>query len=105
MQHQGEKYNIICLSNQLWDYPLWTNKRHVMTRLAKLGNTVLFVDPPVNFGMVFLRQVLRGFWGIGRFLTETYKDSESGATVFTPLNFMFTPLSILNTLYHIFRIN
>jgi len=60
--------NIICLSNQLWDWPLWTNKRQVMARLANLGHNVLFVDPPIRFQKL-AKQVLGGHWSISRLLT------------------------------------
>lgn len=85
MGENEEKYNIICLSNQLWDYPLWTNKKHVMTRMVKRGHNVLFVDPPINTGRVFFRQMLKGNWGIGRFFTHRMK--REGLTVYSPLDF------------------
>src|SRR3989344_5987958 len=76
-------YNIICLSNQQWDYPLPTNKKHVMSRLAERGHKVLFVDPPINTGRMFVRQILNGKWGIGRFLTQTYRSGT--ALIYSPL--------------------
>ncbi|KKS07502.1 MAG: Glycosyl transferase group 1 [candidate division WWE3 bacterium GW2011_GWE1_41_27] len=85
MHLQGEKYNIICLSNQLWDYPLWTNKKHVMTRLEKLGHNVLFVDPPINTGRLFMRQILQGKWSPLKLLTKTQKMGN--VLVFSPLDF------------------
>ncbi len=81
-----EKLNIICLSNQLWDFPLPTNKKHVMSRLEKMGHNVLFVDPSINTGRLFLRQILKGQWGIKRLVTQTYE--EGNATIYTPLNVM-----------------
>lgn len=80
-----EKYNIICLSNQLWDYPNWTNKRHVMTRLSKMGHKVIFVDPPINFGRVLLTQFKKGFFNLKRLVTGVKVDGE--AFVFTPIKF------------------
>lgn len=85
MEENRNKYNIICLSNQLWDFPLWTNKRHVMSRLPKLGHNVLFVDPPINTGRLFLRHLLRGEWPLKRLFTKV-KKTEEGVTVFSPLN-------------------
>src|SRR3972149_4876413 len=85
MHQQGEKYNIICLSNQLWDYPLWTNKKHVMTRLEKLGHNVLFVDPPINTGRLFMRQILQGKLNPLKRLTKTQKSGN--VLVFSPLDF------------------
>lgn len=85
MQQISEKYNIVCLSNQLWDYPLWTNKKHVMTRLDGLGHKVLFVNPPINTGRLFLRQVFQGKWGPIKLLTKKKKDKD--VLVFSPLDF------------------
>lgn len=85
MKINSEKYNIICLSNQLWDFPNWTNKRHVMSRLAKRDHNVLFVDPPLNLGRVFARQLIRGFWSLGRLFSQQKLDS-SGARIYTPVN-------------------
>ncbi|HAI63118.1 TPA: hypothetical protein DCL89_02720 [candidate division WWE3 bacterium] len=85
MHQQGEKYNIICLSNQLWDYPLWTNKKHVMTRLEKMGHNVLFVNPPINTGRLFMRQVLQGKWSLPRLLTK--KQRTGNVVVYSPLDF------------------
>ena len=82
---KDQKYNVICLSNQLWDFPLWTNKRHVMSRLPKLGHNVLFVDPPINTGRLFLRHVKQGKWSMGRIITKRKKTPE-GVTVYSPLN-------------------
>lgn len=79
------KYNIICLSNQLWDYPLWTNKKHVMSRFSKLGHNVLFVDPPINTGRVFLKQVFKGKWGPERLFTRKKKDEN--VLIYSPLDF------------------
>ena len=81
----NEKYNIICFSNQLWDYPNWTNKRHVMYRLGKLGHKVIFVDPPINFGRVLLTQFKKGFFNLRRFILG-YKKEEN-VLVYTPIKF------------------
>lgn len=88
----NEKYNIICLSNQLWDYPNWTNKRHVMTRLSKMGHKIIFVDPPINFGRVFLRQIQKGYWDFLRFLLGYKKDGN--VIVYTPIKYyLFSKIS------------
>lgn len=36
--------DIVCFSSADWDAPLWTNKQHLMSRLAKEGVRVLYVD-------------------------------------------------------------
>jgi len=84
MNKKAEKFNIICLSNQVWDFPLRTNKRHVMERIGKMFHNVLFVDPPINTGRLFLRHILQGRWSIKRLITQVYKDSE--VSIFSPLN-------------------
>ena len=97
-----EQYNIICLSNQLWDFPSWTNKRHVMMRLAQMGHKVIFVDPPINAGRVFLKQIRKGNWSMKRLLSQTKVDTPSNALVYTPINLLPKP-SITSKL-HINRI-
>ncbi len=102
MNNSNEKYNIICISNQLWDFPNWTNKRHVMYRLEERGHNVLFVDPPLNTGRVLFRQIARKNWGIKRLLTQQKKDS-SGVRVYTPINTI--PLTEITSKLHTKRIN
>lgn len=94
------KYNIICFSNQLWDWPNWTNKRHVMGRLGLAGHNVIYVDPPINIGKVFYNQIKRGLWGLFRLLIQVKK--ESGVIVFTPLNLV--PFANITSKIHAFRI-
>jgi hypothetical protein len=97
------KYNIICLSNQLWLDDYWTNKSHVMSRLSKLGHKVLFVEPPINTGNIFLRQLLKGNWPIKRLLTQTRVEVQSGLLIYSPLNPV--PDSEFTANMHIGRIN
>jgi len=82
----NEKFNIICLSNQMWDYPLPTNKKHVMSRLSKMGHNVLFVDPPINTGRLFAKQIVRRQWSPKRLLTQTYKEEK--VMIYSPLNML-----------------
>lgn len=95
------KYNIICLSNQLWNYKLPTNKKHVMSRASKLGHNVVFVDPPINTGRIFFRQIQRGEWSLARLLSSQYE--EGGVKIFTPLNFI--PFYKLLARFHAAKIN
>lgn len=101
MSKDKQKFNIISFSNQLWDFPNWTNKRHVMSRLAENGHSVIFVDPPINLGRVFLRQVLRGHWSFSRILTQT-KIDPCGALVYTPINII--PIKAITASFHARRI-
>lgn len=100
-QKTETKYNIICLSNQLWDFTNWTNKHHVMSRLADRGHKVLFVDPPINTGRVFLKQLQRGFWPPKRILTQLKYINEN-LTVYTPLNIV--PFQSFTSFLHSKRI-
>jgi glycosyltransferase involved in cell wall biosynthesis len=81
-----QKVNVICLSNQIWTYPLWTNKKHVMSRLSKMGDNVLFVDPPITTGRLFFRQLLKRQWSIMRLLTRVMH--EGNLHVYSPLDYL-----------------
>jgi len=74
---------IIFLSNQLFDFPLRTNKWHVATRVAERGHQVLFVDPPLRFRKV-VRQIIQHRWSPTRLLSGSYRTSS--LTVFTPFS-------------------
>jgi len=102
MENETEKYNVICLSNQLWDFPLWTNKRHVMGRFPKLGHDVLFIDPPINIGRVFFKYFFKGKWSIKRILTGIKKTQES-VVVFSPVDLL--PFHNYFSVEHAKRIN
>jgi len=97
----NDKYNIICFSNQLWDFPNWTNKRHVMWRMARLGHNVLFVDPPINTGRLFLKQLLGKKWSFKRLLTKQYDDEK--VRIFSPLDPL--PFSDVTAGTHVRKIN
>lgn len=47
---------------------MWTNKRQVMSRLANLGHTVIFVDPPIRLQKL-VKQIFQGKWSLKRLLT------------------------------------
>jgi len=49
MAKDSKFLDIICFSDAPWEYPLWTNKQHVMSRISKLGHRVLYVDPQFGF--------------------------------------------------------
>jgi glycosyltransferase involved in cell wall biosynthesis len=39
--------DVICFSSQPWNDRFWTNKQHIMSRIADRGWRVLYVEPPV----------------------------------------------------------
>ncbi|NJL33449.1 MAG: glycosyltransferase family 1 protein [Chloroflexaceae bacterium] len=50
--------DIICFPDATWDAPLWTNRQHMMLRLARTGAfRILYVNPPA-LGAV--RALVRG---------------------------------------------
>lgn len=69
--------------------------------MAQKGHNVLFVDPPINTGRVFLKHVLKGEWSVKRVLTGNKKDS--GITVFSPLDYF--PLHKRFSIKHANKIN
>jgi glycosyltransferase involved in cell wall biosynthesis len=95
------KFNVICFSNQLWDYPNWTNKRQVMYRLSQKGHKVIFVDPTINFGRVLLTQFKKGFFSILRLLLG-YKK-EDNLLVYTPIKYL--PLEKFYAKFFCYQIN
>ncbi|MBI2414987.1 glycosyltransferase [candidate division WWE3 bacterium] len=97
----NQKLNIICLSNQQWDYPFLTNKRHIMERMGKLGHNVLFVDPPINTGRLFFRQIVRGQWPFKRLITRTYR--QGSVLVYSPLKLI--PNDKITTSQQVEKIN
>lgn len=50
-----EALEIICFSTQPWYGSYWTNKQHIMLRLAKMGHKILYVNPydHASFGHLF----------------------------------------------------
>lgn len=97
----SNKFNIICFSNQLWDYPNWTNKRQVMYRLGQMGHKIIFVDPPINFGNVLLTQFKKGFFNLFRLILG-YKTEEN-VLVYTPIKYL--PLEKFYAKYFSNKIN
>lgn len=48
--------NIVCVSPAPWDYPIWTNRQHIMERIAK-RHKVIYVFQPVFFRSSIKRNV------------------------------------------------
>ena len=61
-----------------------------MSRLAAEGHNVLFIDPPINTGRVFLKQIQKGLWGLTRIISQVHKDPTK-AVIYTPLNIVPSP--------------
>lgn len=54
----SDRHDIVCLSSQRWDEPMWTNKQHIMSRLAK-DHRVVHVDFGLRPLPVYLARRLR----------------------------------------------
>ncbi len=72
-----------------------------MNRVSQKGHNILFVDPPINLGNVFLKHFLKGEWSPKRILTRVKKDS--GTTIFSPLDYL--PAHEKLSLGHVNKIN
>lgn len=84
-----QKLQIVCLSTQLWDDPMWTNKQHVMSRLAAHGHEVLYVDPLIRVRMLANNIVFKHRYSPRRLLTFT-KNPSPHLTVLSPVKFLFS---------------
>lgn len=82
------KINIVCLSTQLWEDPMWTNKQHVMTRLAKRGHKILYVEPLIRVRK-FLKHVFLGRYTLKRLFTFV-KQVDRNLYLFSPVRFLFS---------------
>lgn len=83
MAKDSKFLDIICFSDAPWDYPLWTNKQHVMSRLSKLGYRVLYVDP--QFGFVgWLKWFIAGRVSFARLFRWLKRESET-LWIFAPI--------------------
>lgn len=51
--------DIICLAGNLYDQNPWTNRQQVMSRLAKIGNKVLYIEPSKNIFVQIAKLLLR----------------------------------------------
>lgn len=64
-----------------------------------MGHKILFVEPPINLGNIFVRQVLEGAWSLSRLATQTRVEEDSGVLIYSPLNAI--PSVELTTKWHI----
>ena len=70
--------NIVCISPAPWDYPIWTNRQHVMARMAKTHRVLYVFHPP------FLRSSIKRTVFLNRypFVSQSTHINEN-LTVFT----------------------
>jgi len=73
-----------------------------MYRLAKKDHRVIFVDPPINMGRLWFRQLKRGEWSLKRLISQQ-KTDKSGTLIYTPINPL--PFPGLTSRWHINKIN
>ena len=65
MERDGSKrMNVVCFSSQNWSDDLWTNKQHIMYRLAKRGIKVLYIEKEKGSLRRYVRQ--KNLWGISQ---------------------------------------
>lgn len=80
-----EHFDIICMSDAPFNYPLWTNKQHIMSRMAKLGHRVLYVDPQLGFAG-WLKWFLGGRLGFRHLIRWVRREGEN-LWIFSPILF------------------
>ncbi|HEY3498490.1 MAG TPA: glycosyltransferase [Polyangiaceae bacterium] len=80
---EPERPSIVCLSSQPWGDGMWTNKQHIMSRLARTHRVFY-----VNFGPKPLPQLLREKgalgarrWGPLKAALDPISEEQSGVTV------------------------
>jgi glycosyltransferase involved in cell wall biosynthesis len=79
-----ERHDIICLSSQSWDDGMWTNKQHIMSRLAQ-RHRVIHVDygvrPFVQYAYRRLKQKPSDILSPIDFVTDGVQHREGGLHV------------------------
>lgn len=76
-------FDIICVSDAPFEYPLWTNKQHVMSRLAERGHRVLYVDPQLGLAG-WLKWTLQGRVRFKDLFAWTHRKGDN-LTIFSPI--------------------
>lgn len=85
MIKEEQRHDIICFADAPWKYPLWTNKQRIMTRLARRGHRIIYVDPPL--GLVgWFKWWRAGRRGLGDLIHWTYSPQEN-LIVYSPVLF------------------
>jgi len=67
---------------------MWTNKQHVMSRLAKRGNRILYVDPLIRVRK-FIKHIFLGRYTPRRILTFV-KQFEENLIVYSPVKVLLS---------------
>ncbi len=68
---------------------MWTNKQHVMSRLAKRGHKIMYVDPLIRIRMLASNMVFKRRYSPKRLFTFK-KEVENNLTVLSPVKFLFS---------------
>lgn len=71
--------NFVCISPAPWDYPIWTNRQHIMARIAE-EHKVLYVFHPLLSRSSIKRNI-----SLNKFkLISTMKKINNNLSTFTP---------------------
>lgn len=68
---------------------MWTNKQHVMSRLAERGHRILYVDPLIRVRMLANNVILKHRYSLRRFLTFE-KEVQNNLWLFSPVKFLLS---------------
>jgi glycosyltransferase involved in cell wall biosynthesis len=78
-------FNIICVSPVPWDYPIWTNRQHIISILSK-KHRIIYVFHPYLVRSVIKRKIKKN----KRLLIEKYNQN---LWIYTPFIFPFSNIS------------
>lgn len=100
--------NIVCIAGNLYDQKPWTNRQNVMTRYARLGSKILYVEPPKNIFTQFLKWLFGikpeqkvSHWFKRLFVCE---EREINLYIFSLIKFLPTRHQFLRRLNYIFNL-
>jgi glycosyltransferase involved in cell wall biosynthesis len=86
--------NIVCISPAPWDYPIWTNRQHIMSRVARDHN-VLYVFHPSLLRSCLKRNLLKG-GSILKTLVKKHEKLHLYTPFILPLGERFPSIHSLN---------
>ena len=74
-----EQFDVVCLGRSYWYFGLWTNRQHVMSRMAR-EHRVLYIEPPSS-----IQQLINPSSGLRR------RDWFAGIRGIAPNLYVYTP--------------
>lgn len=97
-----KKLNIICFAGNLYDQKPWTNRQNVMTRWARNGTIVLYIEPPKSMFLQFLKLFFKREQKSHKWFFRLFKPEqrEKNLFIFSLIKFLPTKSKLLRTINH-----